>query len=133
VYDIELRDRIEVTNTYYGEISGTLIDQNILNTMAARGVAIQPSLRSIGIATFANAGNTNTTGLDLTGNYASDFDNYGQVDWTLGFNFNRSYFTKIGSSGRRLMFIRTVRRSGSIPRVAADHGVRPKRAAHRDT
>jgi iron complex outermembrane receptor protein len=94
-YDIQLNDRIEVTNAFYGEFAGVVIDPNILNTIAARGVQIQPGLRSVAIATFTNAADTNTIGLDLTANYASDFDQYGHVDWTVGFNYNHTKFTKI--------------------------------------
>jgi iron complex outermembrane receptor protein len=94
-YDIQLNNRIEVTNAFYGEYSGTVIDPAILTTIADRGVAIQPSLRSIAIATFTNAADTNTVGVDLTGNYSSDFDQYGHVDWTLGFNYDHTKFTKI--------------------------------------
>jgi iron complex outermembrane receptor protein len=95
VYDIQLNDRIEVTNAFFGEFSGTVIDPNILATIAARGVTIQPSLRSVAIATFTNAADTNTVGVDLTGNYATDFADYGHVDWTVGFNYNHTKFTKI--------------------------------------
>lgn len=96
-YDIQLHDRIEPTNAFYGEFSGSVIDNNILNTVAARGVAILPGLQSIGISTFTNAASTNTVGIDLTGNYASDLRAYGHVDWTAGFNYNHSRFTSIAS------------------------------------
>jgi iron complex outermembrane receptor protein len=95
VYDIQLNNRIEVTNAFFGEFAGVVIDQNILNTIAARGVQIQPSLRSIAISTFTNAADTNTVGVDLTANYATDFGPYGHVDWTADFNYNHTKFTKI--------------------------------------
>jgi iron complex outermembrane recepter protein len=94
-YDIQLNNRIEVTNDFEGEEAGVILDPAILNTVAARGVQIQSSLRSVGIATFTNAADTNTVGVDLTANYASDFDQYGHVDWTVGFNYNHTTFTKI--------------------------------------
>ena len=33
--------------------------------------------------------------MELTGNYASDFNEYGHVDWTLGFNYNKTQITKL--------------------------------------
>lgn len=96
-YDIQLNDRIEPTNAFYGEFSGTIIDNNIMNTVAARGVAIQSGLQSVGISTFTNAANTNTVGLDLTSNYASDFGAFGDVDWSIGFNYNHTRFTSISA------------------------------------
>ena len=96
-YDIQLNNRIEVTNSFDGIDQGLTLDPAILTTIADRGVAIQSSLRSVGIATFTNAADTNTVGVDLTANYASDFDQYGHVDWTLGFNYDHTKFTKIDS------------------------------------
>jgi iron complex outermembrane receptor protein len=98
-YDIQLNNRIEVTNDFEGEVGDgagvAVLDPAILNTIAARGVQIQSSLRSVGIATFTNAADTNTVGVDLTANYASDFDQYGHVDWTVGFNYSHTTFNKI--------------------------------------
>jgi iron complex outermembrane receptor protein len=96
-YNIQLNNRIEVTNSLQGLYNGELINSGILDTVAARGVTIQPNLRSVGFSAFANAASTNTSGVDLTANYASDFSEFGHVDWTVGFNWNHTYFTKLAS------------------------------------
>jgi iron complex outermembrane receptor protein len=101
-YDIELRDRIEVTGFIFGTETlpnGQLVtvSQGVLNAIAARGVTLDTNLSYTGISVFTNASNTRTLGLDLTANYASDFDQYGHVDWTVGFNYNNTKFTSIAA------------------------------------
>src|ERR1700723_1750775 len=93
-YDIQLNNRIEVTNPFFGEFGGDVIAPAVVTSVADRGVPTQ-SLRSVAISTFTNAADTNTVGVDLTANYASDFDQYGHVDWTVGFNYDHTKFTKI--------------------------------------
>ena len=44
---------------------------------------------------FTNAANTRTDGVELTFDYASDFGAMGNVDWTVGFNYNNTSFTSI--------------------------------------
>ncbi len=56
--------------------------------IAAKGVTLDSGLSYTGISIFANAANTQTQGAEVTLNYASDFDEFGHVDWTLGFNYN---------------------------------------------
>jgi len=103
VYDIDLKNRIEVTNfiygtfTFAGQSAPTLVSQGVLNAIAKKGVTLDTGLSYTGISVFTNAADTRTTGIDLTGNYATDFDAYGHVDWTLGFNYNNTQFTHINA------------------------------------
>jgi len=94
VYDIRLANRIAVTGFIFGTLGPTTISQGVLNAIKARGVTLDSGLSYTGISVFTNAATTTTTGLDVTGNYASDFGDFGHVDWTLGFNYNH---TKIDS------------------------------------
>jgi len=98
-YQINLHDRILVSGFLYGTCctagSASIISQGVLNAIAARGVSLDSGLSYTGISLFANAANTRTDGIELTGNYASDFGDYGHVDWTLGVNYNKTQITKI--------------------------------------
>lgn len=101
-YDIELRNRIETTGFIFGTETlpnGQLVtvSQGVLNAIAARGVTLDTNLSYTGISVFTNATSTRTSGVDLTANYASDFDKYGHVDWTVGFNYNKTTVTKIAN------------------------------------
>ena len=101
-YDIEIANRIVETGFIFGTFtfSGstpTLISQGVLNAIAARGVTLDSGLSYTGIQLFTNGANTRTTGLDLVGTYASDFGDLGHVDWTVGFNWNKTSVTKTAS------------------------------------
>jgi iron complex outermembrane receptor protein len=103
VYDIDLKNRIEVTNfiygtfTFAGQATPTLISPGVLAAIAKKGVSLDTGLSYTGISAFTNAADTRTVGVDLTANYATDFDAYGHVDWTLGFNYNNTKFTHINA------------------------------------
>jgi iron complex outermembrane receptor protein len=98
-YQINLHDRILVSGFLYGTCctagSASVISQGVLNAIAARGVTLDSGLSYTGISLFSNAANTRTDGVELTANYASDFGDLGHVDWTLGFNYNKTQITKL--------------------------------------
>jgi iron complex outermembrane receptor protein len=66
-----------------------IVSQNILNALGAQGVTTA-GLTSVGVSAFINAVNTRTDGIDATATYASDFGEFGHVDWSLGFNYNHT-------------------------------------------
>ncbi len=97
-YQINIHNRILVSGFIYGTntVGGQVItvSQGVLNAIKARGVTLDTGLSYTGIALFANAANTRTDGIELTANYASDFGDYGHVDWTVGANYNKTQLTK---------------------------------------
>ncbi len=109
-YQIQLDNRILTSGFIYGTngVNGiyTLISQNVVDAIQARGVVYPPApaygqpvnpneLTYSAISVFANAANTRTRGIELTGNYASDFGEYGHVDWTLGLSYVNTAITGI--------------------------------------
>jgi iron complex outermembrane receptor protein len=102
-YDIQISNRIVETGFVYGTyefaapVGQQTISQGVLNAITARGVTLDSGLSYTGIQLFTNGANTTTTGIDLTGNYASDFGDYGHVDWTVGFNWNKTTINKTAS------------------------------------
>jgi iron complex outermembrane receptor protein len=98
-YDIELRDRILNTGSIVGfdaSQNPTTISQNVLNALAADGNMLDFSqLTYAGIQVFTNGASTRTQGVEFTGNYSSDFGEYGHVDWSVGFNYNDTSITKV--------------------------------------
>ena len=107
LYSILIKDRILVSGFIFGEESGcgpaagcavpNVVSQGVLNAISARGVTLDSGLSYAGISIFANAGNTRTDGLEATATYSSDFDEYGHVDWSLGFNYNKTDVTKLNA------------------------------------
>jgi iron complex outermembrane receptor protein len=71
-----------------------VISSAILNAVNARGISSQ-GLTSVSISSFVNGMNTTTNGIEATVSYASDFGDYGHVDWNIGFNYNKTQITKI--------------------------------------
>jgi iron complex outermembrane receptor protein len=94
-YQINLHNRILVTGDFIGSEGGVIYSQGVLNTLAERGLTLQSDVTYRAIATFANAVSTRTDGIELAANYASDFGDYGHVDWYLGFNYNKTQITKV--------------------------------------
>ena len=98
-YQIEVRDRIVVTGLIFGsDVSGgtnNVISQAVLNAITAHGNTLDTGISYAGIAVFTNGVNTRTQGAELTVNYASDFGEYGHVDWTAGLNYNKTTVTKL--------------------------------------
>jgi iron complex outermembrane receptor protein len=71
-----------------------VISPAILNAVNARGISTT-GLTSVSISSFVNGMNTTTNGIEATASYASDFGDFGHVDWSLGFNYNKTQITKI--------------------------------------
>jgi iron complex outermembrane receptor protein len=98
-YEIDIRDRILESGFLYGTCCSSpgaaVISQGVLNAIAAKGVSLDSGLSYTGISLFANAANTRTDGVEVTANYATDFGDYGHVDWSIGFNYNKTTITKI--------------------------------------
>ena len=101
LYEIDIRDRILASGFIYGTetVGGNIVtvSQGVLNAITAKGVTLDSGLSYTGIQIFANAANTKTQGAEVTANYASDFDEFGHVDWTLGFNYNQTTITSLDS------------------------------------
>ncbi|HWF01470.1 MAG TPA: TonB-dependent receptor [Caulobacteraceae bacterium] len=102
-YLIELRDRILSSGLIYcsqqEEEGNLIVSQAACNAITmpqpkGRGVTLDSGISYSGISLFANAANTRTEGLDVTANYASDFGDYGHVDWSVGFNYDKTDITK---------------------------------------
>ena len=122
-YDIVLRDRILTSASFTGlgaycvpngvtvatepnavntkcaagsTAEDVVVAPGVLSAIAGRGVDIN-GLTNVGVAAFINAVNTDTTGLDATATYASDFGDFGHVDWSVGFNYSHTYVTAVSA------------------------------------
>ena len=94
-YDIELHNRIINSGDIFGLLGGETVSNNVLNAVVAGGISLPTGVSTVGIQIFENTANTSTKGVEVTGSYASDFDEFGHVDWTLGFNYNKTDITRL--------------------------------------
>jgi len=100
-YQINIRHRIINSNTLLGsECSApndcTVVSQGVVDAIKAHGNNIdQNNLSYTSISIFSNGASTITRGLESTANYASDFGDFGHVDWTFGLNYNKTQVESI--------------------------------------
>ncbi len=100
-YEIEMHNRILGSGSIVGcegsTSCTTIVSQGVLNAIKARGITLNTAdLTYAGINIFENGANTRTDGVELTGNYSSDFGDFGHVDWTAAFNYNSTKITHEG-------------------------------------
>jgi iron complex outermembrane receptor protein len=99
-YYIKVKNRILTTSTVFGTVGSDITSPGVLAAIANKlgaPLANATSLSYTGISVFTNAADTETKGLELTAAYASDFEDMGHVDWTVGFNYNKNTFTRVAS------------------------------------
>ena len=95
-YQINIRHRIINSNTLLGSECAapdncTIVSQGVVDAIKAHGNNIdQNNLSYTSISIFSNGASTVTRGVESTANYATDFGDYGHVDWSLGLNYNKT-------------------------------------------
>ena len=99
-YEIDIRDRIVGSGFLLGSEldsngNNIIVSQAVLNAITAHGNVLDSGISYAGIQLFTNGVNTKTQGAELTATYASDFGEWGHVDWSLGVNYNETTITKI--------------------------------------
>ncbi|KAF1068304.1 MAG: Vitamin B12 transporter BtuB [Pseudomonas citronellolis] len=96
-YQINIRDRIVDSGTYSG--------QDAIDALDAAGISLPSSATSVSTHYLANGADTRTRGVDITGHYLTPLGAYGQIDWELSANFNRTRLEKNhrGSNGEPLL------------------------------
>ena len=93
-YEIDIAHRIVGSGFLLGsQVSGgknQIISQTVLNSITAHGNTLDSGISYAGIQLFTNGVNTKTQGVEATATYASDFDDWGLVNWTAGLNYNNT-------------------------------------------
>jgi iron complex outermembrane recepter protein len=97
LYQVEVRNRIAATSTFYGTIDGEPNSQVIVDAIIANGNVLDPQVLEsgdTGINLFTNGVTTRTRGAELMFTYLTEFDSV-DVDWTASANYNKTEVTKI--------------------------------------
>jgi iron complex outermembrane receptor protein len=97
LYQVEVRNRIAATSTFYGTIGGELYSQVIVDAIIANGNVLDPAVTAegdTGINLFTNGVTTETSGAELLFNYITEFDSV-DIDWSVAANYNKTEVTKV--------------------------------------
>ena len=94
-YQIRIKKRIIGSGILLGQVGTDIVSRNVLNAITAHGNVLDPTgLSYVGVSIFTNAATTRTRGVEITGNYASDFGDMGHVDWSVAVNYNKTSVLK---------------------------------------
>ena len=97
LYQVEVRNRIAATSTFYGTINGKLHSQVIVDAIIANGNVLDPEVTAkgdTGINLFTNGVTTRTRGADLSFDFASEFDAL-KIDWSVAATYTQTDVTKV--------------------------------------
>jgi iron complex outermembrane receptor protein len=97
LYQVEVRNRIAATSTFYGTIDGELFSQAIVDAIIANGNVLDPEVTATGdtgINLFTNGVTTRTRGLDLSFDYGMEMGG-ANVDWSVSATYNETDVTKV--------------------------------------
>lgn len=104
LYQVEVRDRIVATSTFFGTIDGELFSQAIVDAIIANGNVLDPEVTAsgdTGINLFANGATTRTRGLDFIFNYLTDFGAV-QADWSIAATYTDTEVTEVRATPAEL-------------------------------
>jgi iron complex outermembrane receptor protein len=90
VYQIRLSDRIVNSGTLYYLVGGRVVSPLVGQAITLNGNQLNPTLTTVSVNLFTNGVDSRTRGVDLVLDYLTDFDQYGQVDWSLKANYNKT-------------------------------------------
>jgi iron complex outermembrane receptor protein len=101
-YSIAIGNRVVGTGNVNCKATGVTVNNTVCNAITASGTTLDPSVPTTATSVFANAVSTLTHGVDITANYASDFNDYGNVVWTGGFNWGETSVSRIAPNPAQL-------------------------------
>ncbi|MBC8026165.1 MAG: TonB-dependent receptor [Steroidobacteraceae bacterium] len=97
VYQVEVRNRIAATSTFFGTLGGELFSQIIVDAIIANGNVLDPEVTAegdTGINLFTNGVTTETTGVELIFDYAQNLSSL-DITWSVAANYNKTEVTKV--------------------------------------
>ena len=97
LYQVEVRNRIAGTSTFYGTIDGLLVSQPIVDAIIANGNVLDPEVTAsgdTGINLFANGVTTETRGAELMFDFTNDLGSARAV-WSVSATYNETEVTSV--------------------------------------
>jgi iron complex outermembrane receptor protein len=97
LYQVEVRDRVAATSTFYGTIDGELYSQAIVDAIIANGNVLDPAVvesGDTGINLFTNGVTTETRGAELSFDYVTDLGS-AKSTFTVAATYNDTEVTSV--------------------------------------
>ncbi|HYJ40312.1 MAG TPA: TonB-dependent receptor [Steroidobacteraceae bacterium] len=97
IYQVEVRNRIAATSTFYGTINGELYSQAIVDAIIANGNVLDPAVveeGDTGINLFTNGVTTETRGAELMFDYNTDLGS-AKTTFSVTATYNETEVTKV--------------------------------------
>jgi len=104
LYQVQVRNRIAATSTFYGTIKGALFSQAIVDAIIANGNVLDPEVTEkgdTGINLFTNGVTTRTRGAEVMFDLASSLGS-AKVDWSVAATYNKTEVTSVRSTPTEL-------------------------------
>ena len=101
-YRIVIKSRIVGSGQLFGS-GGVVNSPAVIAAIRANGNVLDPSVTQTGINIFSNAVDTKSTGAEFVMSYASNYGNFGRIDWTAAANYNKVEVTKINQAPPQLL------------------------------
>ena len=116
LYQVEVRNRIAATSTFYGTIEGELYSQVIVDAIIANGNVLDPEVTEegdTGINLFTNGVTTRTRGAELMFNYAQEMSAL-DITWSVAANYNKTEVTGVRATPAGVRHDAAVVRCGGV-------------------
>jgi len=97
LYQVEVRNRIAATSTFYGTIDGVLYSQAIVDAIIANGNVLDPEVTAsgdTGINLFTNGVTTRTRGADVTFTYGAEMVG-AKAEFSVAATYNETDVTEV--------------------------------------
>ena len=97
IYQVEVRNRIAATSTFYGTIDGELFSQSIVDAIIANGNVLDPAVVAegdTGINLFTNGVTTETRGAELMFDWNTDLGS-AKTTFSVSATYNETEVTKV--------------------------------------
>jgi iron complex outermembrane recepter protein len=94
-FQIEIENRIVGSGALFGSGCTGCNSPNVLAAIIANGNVLDPTVTDTGVNIFSNGLDTRTRGVDVVMTYASDYGEYGSIDWSLAGSYTKTDVTRI--------------------------------------
>ena len=104
LFQVEVRNRIAATSTFYGTINGQLFSQAIVDAIVANGNVLDPEVTAsgdTGINLFTNGVTTRTRGVDLMLDYGTEMLG-ARTQLSVAANYNKTEVLKVRATPSEL-------------------------------